>query len=820
VDLKIEIMSQVTSPYNFVPAPTEDQVYKPDWAGQVSHDIPFSDGESGEIELKITAQTPIFIRNGHSKADKEIFDKIIKNEIKNPSSKETEAYNRYISFSNLNGQYFIPGSSLKGMFRNVLEIMSFSRMQQINNHRHSVRQTVRTNDDIIDEGYTLGIDKKQILAGFLIEKNHKYYIYDCGAPLKIRFDELDRHLKTDFGKQFGKENTSNSNTDFSARTGAYKYEKIIKQKSLEYKFISHPLDEEKQSSWKSKFQPLNYVKFADNEKGFDGTIVCVGQASTYNVSTARRGEYVFRGKKEEILKNEIIRIEVSKEVIDTFLFVNKNGKGKNEELKDWTYWKKEIDNGIPVFFRKRDKKNEKGKIVNSEIIDFGLTFMYKEPVKFSTIEANPVYTKKTDQNYEFDLSQIIFGYAEKENAQKGRVFISNFEATEESKVLEERTLVLGSPRSSYTPFYLHQEKGKNGQTTHFNTYNNNPKLRGYKKYPVHQTIKSPKDGDVKSEMASVFKPLDKNTIFKGKIRFHNLRKVEIGALLSAITLHNSDSCSHSIGLAKPFGYGRIQAKVINTNGLKFQIKDYLKDFEIEMKTETSSWISSVTELLTISTLQNETIERTLKYEDLKRFQEIKNKGLYLQSYTELTKNATNLISLSSTEEIRIRKVKKVSDIEQRLIDEAKKQEAERLAEEKRLKELEESSYHQAKQTATKESYEQFLSEYPLSAHKDEIAQLLNKLKAQSGIPERLLKLTSSESFFKEGSVWIKKLPNGQLLGSGFEAEILSALKMIAITELNGNARISKPWVEGFNLKKLSSWIGDDAAQQWFKEIIS
>jgi len=43
----------VKSVYNFVPAPTEKEVFKPDWAEQVSHDIPFSDGESGEIEFTI-----------------------------------------------------------------------------------------------------------------------------------------------------------------------------------------------------------------------------------------------------------------------------------------------------------------------------------------------------------------------------------------------------------------------------------------------------------------------------------------------------------------------------------------------------------------------------------------------------------------------------------------------------------------------------------------------------------------------------------------------------------------------------------------------
>lgn len=53
-------MSHVKSPYNFVPAPIEDQVFTPEWASCVSHDIPFEDGESGEITLEITAETPIF----------------------------------------------------------------------------------------------------------------------------------------------------------------------------------------------------------------------------------------------------------------------------------------------------------------------------------------------------------------------------------------------------------------------------------------------------------------------------------------------------------------------------------------------------------------------------------------------------------------------------------------------------------------------------------------------------------------------------------------------------------------------------------------
>jgi CRISPR-associated protein (TIGR03986 family) len=794
----------VNSTYNFVPAPTEAEVYKPNWSNKVSHDIPFSDGESGEIELKITAMTPIFIRNGHSK------------------NQETNEFSHYFDKDGKK-HFFIPGSSLKGMLRNVLEIMSFSRMRQINNHKHSIRQTIKKKEDVINEDYTLGKEKKNILAGFFREENGKYFIYNCGSPLKIRYTDLDAKLKTNFGTQFGPKNESNSDKNFSARTGAYKYENIIIENNLEHKFINHPLDEDKQSSWKSEFQPLNYVKFAENETSFDGTIVCVGQASTYDISTARRGEYVFKGKKEDLFKNESQRIEVSKDVVNTFLFVNKNGKGKNEELKDWTYWKTKIDKGIPVFFRKSDKKDEKGKIVKTEIIDFGLTFMYKEPVKFSTIEANPVYKKPVAEDYKFDLSQIIFGYAEKEKTQKGRVFVSNFLAKKISNVLDETSLLLGSPRSSFTPFYLVQKHGKNGITDHFNTYNSNPTLRGFKRYPVHQKIKQQNISDLNSEMLSKIRPLDKDSEFIGKIRFHNLRKAEIGALLSAITMHNTSNSFHSIGLAKPFGYGSIKVILEKTSGLNSQINDYLKEFELEMKIGTSSWVNTVSELLTTSTVQPDSIERTLVYEDLKRFQEIKNKGLYLQSYSEISNNVTTPISLTNTEDLKKRTEEK------KAIEEKKKQAQKQAEQDKRVKEIEEENakkveesnqYKHALEQATIYSFELFLKNYPLSEYKDEIAKQLSKLKAQSGIPDRLLMLSSSEGFFKETSIWIKKLPDAKLIGSGYEEKILETLKSIAFNELNQSKRISIAWSNGHNLKKLSLWIGQSSAEEWYNELKS
>jgi len=98
----------IKAPFNFVPL--SDHVYFPDWANQISQDIPFSDGISGTIELKITAESPIFVRNGHTQnSDEERFS-------------QTE-----------DGKYFIPGSTIKGALRNVMEILSMGKMTQVQN---------------------------------------------------------------------------------------------------------------------------------------------------------------------------------------------------------------------------------------------------------------------------------------------------------------------------------------------------------------------------------------------------------------------------------------------------------------------------------------------------------------------------------------------------------------------------------------------------------------------------------------------------------------------------------------------------------------
>ena len=112
-------MEKLTSIYNFVPL--NAQVFYPSWANQVSQDAPFSDGEDGYIDVTLHNVSPLFIRNGS--ADRN----------------NSDPYSAHV-MKDGKRLYFLPATSVKGMLRSTLEIMSFGKMTQYTNRFFSKRE--------------------------------------------------------------------------------------------------------------------------------------------------------------------------------------------------------------------------------------------------------------------------------------------------------------------------------------------------------------------------------------------------------------------------------------------------------------------------------------------------------------------------------------------------------------------------------------------------------------------------------------------------------------------------------------------------------
>ena len=592
----------ITAPFNFVPL--SDKVFFPDWAEKVSHDIPFEDAQSGEIDITITAKSPIFVRDG----------------------KDGER------FCNHNGTYYIPGSSVKGMVRNVLEIMSFSKMSEelFDDDTYAVRDLSNAKNFYMSE---MNQHNNTTLCGWLKrEKNEKgeyeYSIEDCGVPGRIQHNQIDYALNVEFAKYFQPNEFDAKNQD---------------QKSAEYKYNlvggnihTIAVGEKYRSQTNAKYDLREFYKYDKNGKN-KAKLILTGQP-TPRQNTGKMGD----GKGFEFLFFDTKgTLKVNKQVMDNFLFAYFDKRDTQpKESPDWTFWKKKLEKGekVPVFFQKN------GNLVKH----FGLSYLYKLPYSHSIKDGIP----KSHFEDRLDLAETIFGYIHKKSktALKSRVQFSHFKAQNVVE-LKPRTEILGTPRASYYPVYIKQN------STDYKTYmDSNFKIAGWKRYPIHKGSNVSKTTDTGNEnVGTTFTPLKEGVVFKGKLRYHNLKKTELGAILSALTFHNTNECYHNIGMAKSLGYGKID---IQLKGID-NIEEYLKNFELEISEQIENWSSSIQlqELLSMAAEQNNSGNSKLEYMELNEFADNKSKTKdFFKRYTKLQNikivTPKSLITQEDIEELR------------------------------------------------------------------------------------------------------------------------------------------------------------------------
>ena len=493
----------ITAPYNFVPL--NDKIFYPPWASEGAlkniHDIPFEDGESGAIELEITAKSPIFIKDSKNRTE-------------------------FCHFINEDGgkEYYIPATSIKGMIRNVLEIMSFSKIR-IDEDKHKKHLSVR---DMTDRKNLVG---QADGCGFLVKNGSSYIIEEC---IDIRTIKLH----------------SDAN-----------YKDIKKLKTAKEKYIKFGLLKE-----------INFTPYNEKSQNRSGQDIIIKRAKFDK--QGRNGTLVFTGdignkKHEFVFAKNGKKIQLDKSVFENF----KKVYFDDEESIDGQFWKKQFDKGMPVpIFYNKDKTA------------IGLTQLFKLAYKKTIFEA----AKQASDETKFDLAETIFGTVKDKKALKGRVYFSHFKSTiERFEGQKTDRGIFGTPNPSYYPNYLEQNGGK-----YITLMDATARIRGYKRYPLHSGVEQLNIGNGNKDMVVEFKPLPANSVFKGKIAFHNLKKVEIGALISVITFHGrSDKCMHNIGFAKPYGYGKIDIK-LTLNGLEYNQDEYLKEFEKQMNEFMPNWLNA------------------------------------------------------------------------------------------------------------------------------------------------------------------------------------------------------------------------------------
>lgn len=530
----------IKAPYNFVPL--ENRAFYPSWANHISQDIPFEDGVSGSIEYTIEAETPIFVRNGYT-------------DRKDPDTKFSQTPN---------GQYFIPGTSIKGEIRNVLEILSFGKMTQVQDARFGIRDLSNN-----PEGRFYRQKIQNVHCGWLYKRlakdgSEEYLINDCGTPGRIAPEVIDEHYGTAlaaFGQNLALNRQYADNDDEEKLRSAYnKYENILNI-SLESQDI------EKRLSGTFSTVPDNYNRIiADfSSNGKKGCIVVTGQPSRREPER-RRGKYY-----EFVFFESNTNEKVESQIIDDFITIHKN----NYDYKN--IWKRYLNEGkrVPVFFMRRN-----GNLGPIDAI--GLAYMFRIPTANFIKGAIPI---ELQSNRRKDLAECIFGTAKESLKQlKGRVNISHAFACGTPNKCGIVTTVLGSPKPSYGPLYASS-----------GTWNDaNAQIKGRKRYPVRTTLLPPNEGT--DSQTCKFIPLDQGTSFKGRITFHNLKECELGALIAALTFNGHPDCCHSIGEAKPLGYGKVKISIDKLSVIS--IKDIFAKTDDPTQQETDYYFNKFKDVMT------------------------------------------------------------------------------------------------------------------------------------------------------------------------------------------------------------------------------
>jgi CRISPR-associated protein (TIGR03986 family) len=436
------------------------------------------------------------------------------------------------------GRYALPGSSLKGMIRSVLEIASFSRMNLVDDVRMGVRDLTSGARPFYGNFMTQQVAHKtykpRSKAGWLSfdRKHNRWCIKPCEYA-RVEHSALKAYHVSDWVKAHQRS------------TAKEKYDAW--KKSFTVRFT--PGEEQPHSH--SRGNQLVYRKASELGVGNTlGELVFTGQPSP-----KKHMEFVFFGLAGT-------PIAVSDRVFRGFLDIHNQVQEKGKPTP-WDYWR--AISRIPVFYLETPDRP-------GAIASLGLAQMYKLAYRNSVHDAirksSPMHLDGNGN----DLANLLFGRVGEspENCLKGRVSFGHATAKNQVTAQKQAATILNGPKPTYYPNYITQPKAKGGHLPKNSSYgtlmDEQCRIRGWKRYPARpaeqaqvQALTSQQTETKKVQV--ILHPLPKEAIFTSRVTFHNLKPVELGAVCWALTWAGNSELRHSLGMGKPFGFGQISIQV-------------------------------------------------------------------------------------------------------------------------------------------------------------------------------------------------------------------------------------------------------------------
>ena len=520
------------APYNFIPLPEKVKTIAPESLPR--HDRYEEGRHTGWIDLTIKTETPLYIRCGPKVGD-------ILNEAEEDHAQLTRKH-RYRQDFFHHGQPdhpVIPGSSIRGMIRSLVEILSFGKIQWFTDKQLIYRAVGDTSS--LGQQYResmLGSNQaprpRQMLFEYPLPRLRGGYLEQSGQGWAIRpaqkfcgesFIHIEDNACDDWTGKAG-----TVIPVFVRPVGRTQPKRSRKNLTLNLAYINSPAD------------IVPAVPGTSRHSGFKkGVLVHSG---------AMKGKHMHCVIYEKDPGAALIPIPPSM----WKLYVD------DRELTRGIPTRKLKKNGAPLFYLVDPQ---------DDLVFFGPTMMFRLPYTRRIQDFIPESIRGHDK---IDIPDSIFGSVKTDPPLKSRVFFEDLcwdgrgEPFFSNQGLRSPKILSGPKPTAFQHYLTQSKPDENQQLFHYDSSPQQTCIRGQKRYWHKRQADSFEKGPVQAQdtQHTVIRPVEKGTVFKGRVRFENLSDLELGALLSTLQLPSSKR--HHLGMGKPLGMGsvRIEAELHDT----------------------------------------------------------------------------------------------------------------------------------------------------------------------------------------------------------------------------------------------------------------
>ncbi len=566
-----------SAPYNFVPLP-EVVVTAVNSANDLpDHDRYEPDKYTGYFDVTLTTKSPLYIRCPFTLEE---FLRQERGEDRDAPFRQQVKNTPHFFYMRDPGQPVIPGSSLRGMLRSLLEIVSYGKVQWVTDSlKIYYRAVAAAKDDPLGDPYRriMGKFGVNVQAGYLIKKGDEWYIKPAKKPSNMRWPEKGAYLKV-----------KEDHIPDGAIPGFVRF--------------SSP-------KYRPQYHPVSFN--VEVRKGKRGKFVVVTDIGPLNAGYSHRGVLVCSGNMLETgganATSPRKRHALVLEADDNAKLIKINRQAVEDYLDALTPFQTEppfdekmgcLVEGHPIFYTE----------TGEEIFFFGHCPNFRVPAfdeeRKRTVTPLDFVPEELHRPEDIDYAEALFGFVrrreelddmkqggiiqeipkqgDKRRAYAGRVFVTDavlVEGQTDIWLSNDPIIprILASPKPTAFQHYLVQTSEKKNELKHYDSKTpEETVIRGHKRYwlqgePEISGIQENdpqwlEGGQVREDSTqhTQFKPIKPGVKFKFRICFENLSDRELGALcwvLHPLGDPNKEYC-HQLGMGKPLGMGAVKLEAI------------------------------------------------------------------------------------------------------------------------------------------------------------------------------------------------------------------------------------------------------------------